>query len=79
MFTYFLRCDAREGEGGCWAVTTEVVELGGVVRLVESFVSLYFGDIPLCVYKSWRMTYTDPAQFGMIEGGGARKERTASW
>jgi putative transposase len=66
MFTYFLRCDvekAREAVGGDY----RVVELGGVVRLVESFVSLYFGDIPLCVYKSWRMTYTDPAQFGVAK------------
>jgi putative transposase len=64
MFTYFLRCDAekaREALGGDY----RVVELGGVVRVVESFVTLYFGDMPLCIYKSWRMTYTDPVQFGI--------------
>ncbi|MGC9130254.1 MAG: zinc ribbon domain-containing protein [Pyrobaculum sp.] len=64
MFTYHLKCDvekAREALGGDY----RVVDLGGVVRLVESFVALYSGDMPLCVYKSWRMTYTDAAQFGL--------------
>lgn len=62
MFTYSLRCDiekAREALGGSYAV----VELGDVVRVVDSFVSFYYRDLPLCVYKSWRMTYTDFSQF----------------
>lgn len=66
MFTYYLRCEvekAREAIDGDY----RVVELGGAVRLVDSFVALYSGDLPLCMYKSWRMTYTDPAQFGVTK------------
>ncbi|MEZ0319567.1 MAG: zinc ribbon domain-containing protein [Pyrobaculum sp.] len=64
MFTYSLKCDvakAREVLGGDYAV----VDLGGVVRVVESFVALYGGDVPLCMYKSWRMTYTDVGTYGV--------------
>ena len=48
MFTYSLKCDAakaREALGGDYAV----VELGGAVKVVESFVALYGGDVPICM------------------------------
>ncbi|MGC8583261.1 MAG: zinc ribbon domain-containing protein [Thermoproteus sp.] len=64
MLTYSLKCDAekaREAIGGDYAV----VELGGPVKLVESVVSLYLDDMPICMYKSWRLTYTDLAQLGL--------------
>lgn len=64
MLTYSLHCDAkkaREAVGGDYAV----VELGGPVRVVESVVSFYSGDMPVCMYKSWRLTYTDFAQLGL--------------
>lgn len=66
MFTYFLRCDAekaREALDGDY----KVVDLGGAVRVVESFVTLYAGDVPLCMYKSWRMTYTDYQIYGLAK------------
>ncbi|MCX8136716.1 zinc ribbon domain-containing protein [Pyrobaculum aerophilum] len=66
MFTYFLKCDvekAREVLDGNY----RVVELGGAVRLVESFIAFYAGDMPLCMYKSWRMTYADVSQLGLAK------------
>lgn len=66
MFTYYLRCDVgklREILGGEY----RIVELGSVVKLIESFVAIYASDLPLCVYKSWRMTYADPMQFGIAK------------
>ncbi len=64
MFTYSLKCDVdkvREVLGGTYAV----VELGGLVRVVDDFVSIYSGEVPLCMYKSWRMTYSNASQFGV--------------
>jgi hypothetical protein len=64
VLTYFLRCDVervRRALGGDYKVTA----LGGVVRLVESFVALYEGDTPLCMYKSWRLTYAEASLFGV--------------
>jgi len=66
VFTYSLKCDAakaREALGGDYAV----VELGGAVKVVESFVALYGGDMPLCMYKSWRLTYTDVETYGLAK------------
>lgn len=66
MFTYFLKCDvekAREVLDGNY----RVVELGGAVRLVESFIAFYAGDMTLCMYKSWRMTYADVSQLGLAK------------
>lgn len=66
MLTYSLRCDpakAREAIGGDYAV----VELGNAVRIIESVVALYSGDIPICMYKSWRLTYGDLTQLGLAK------------
>lgn len=66
MFTYSLRCDpekARDAIGGDYAI----VDLGGAVRIVESIVSLYLDESPLCMYKSWRLTYTDFTQLGLAK------------
>lgn len=64
MLTYSLKCDpekARGAIGGDYAV----VELGGPVRIVESVVSLYSGEMPVCMYKSWRLTYADWRPLGL--------------
>lgn len=66
MFTYFLKCDAakaREVLGGDY----KVVDIGDVVKVLESYVAFYSGDMPLCVYKSWRMTYTDPSIYQLAK------------
>ncbi|MBP1449113.1 MAG: transposase [Thermoproteus sp.] len=58
MLTYSLKCDtakAREALGGEY----NVVDLGTAVRIVESMVALYRGEMPICMYKSWRLTYAD--------------------
>lgn len=66
MLTYSLRCDpekAKEAIGGDYAV----VDLGGPVKVLESIVTLYSNEIPLCMYKSWRLTYTDISQLGLTK------------
>jgi putative transposase len=66
VLTYSLKCDtakAKEAIGGDYAV----VDLGGAVRIIESVVALYSGDIPVCMYKSWRLTYGDLTQLGLAK------------
>lgn len=66
MFTYFLRCDvakAREILGGDY----KVVNIGDVVKVLDNYVAFYNGEMPLCIYQSWRMTYTDSSFFQLAK------------
>lgn len=65
VLTYLMRCNTkalREEYGEYVSVG-----LGDIVRVLDDTIVVYVGDMPLCIRRSWRLTYVDSSALGLSE------------